>query len=292
MPLDIGGGSRGGGGPLSDSVDISPPSPAIGRTLLDYNPVNARLALETRLAQERLLAATGLTVKRYVLKLVGADVILASEIFNGAVSSQQVVIAKPYDLRRTPFDGLTVGGYTYAYTSNTARTRTDADGLVAEQTIQEPYTIDSEIIWAVEAESTGLDTTNLLDINANAKHWDSPGTAEINRYRLVSQIADTLSCTLLDDAGADTGSVVFIAKPPLLRRTPFDNLTYNGISYVYTGNAARVATKSPDIQNEIIIPPYINGISIIHAINVTNKTGIPDVTLLDLNVDARLWARA
>jgi hypothetical protein len=293
MPIDIGGGTRGeGNAPLADSVDVTPVSPATGRTVIDYNPVNSRIRLEARLAQERLEEIDPTTIAPYLVRVVGNDVILGSPIYNGVASTRQVIIAKPYDLRRTPFDGKTIGDYSYVYTSATARTRTQVStGTELEQTIQEPYSVNNDIVWAAVAESTAITTTTLLDLNISAKAWSGGGAAEINRYRLVTEGGDTLSCFLLDADGADTGSEVLIAKPPLLRRTPFDGQTYNGISYVYTGNSARGATKGAATQDEIVIYPYLDGISIIHALNVSNGTGITDVVLIDTNVDARLWGR-
>lgn len=297
MALDKGGGSRGEGGPLADSVDSVPANPAANRIQLDYNPINTRKRLENRLALERQSTVDPSTIKRYLLRLVSNDSLLVSEIFNGAASDQQILIAKPYDLRRTPFDGETVGAFSYVYSSASARVRTnETTGEIAEQVIQEPYTINSDIIWAAEAVSTGVTGTSLIDLNISAKHWSTPGSAEINRYRLDTEAGDFLNCFLLDSAGVDTGSILVIAKTPLLRRTPFDGETFNGIDYVYTGNSARGATKGAASQNEIVIPPFIDGTSIIHAINVANNTGVEQpvdtqIQLMDINVDARLWAR-
>lgn len=90
-----------------------------------------------------------------------------------------------------------------------------------------------------------------------------------------------------------SGDSVEVARPYLLRVTPFDGTTVNTISYVYNNNEERVATStiSPGIsQTQVIIPDYVPSQSIIYYTR-TNTTNITSVVFVDLNVDGRAWAK-
>jgi len=64
-------------------------------------------------------------------------------------------VAKPYEIRRTPFDGITISGITYTYVSNSERDATD--GVDTEtQFITPSYVVGNEI-YAVKVQGdTGV----------------------------------------------------------------------------------------------------------------------------------------
>lgn len=90
------------------------------------------------------------------------------------------------------------------------------------------------------------------------------------------------------------GTVEFeVALPWLLRRTPFDGVIYNGVSYTYslTEPYTRTATAGPDSETQRITPPYVVGDVLYVLRNVTGGTGVTQqLQALDLNVDGRCWA--
>lgn len=54
--------------------------------------------------------------------VVGGDYVVARAWDGTTLGAEDINLAKPYDLRRTPFDGKTIGHVTYEYLSNTLRT--------------------------------------------------------------------------------------------------------------------------------------------------------------------------
>lgn len=87
---------------------------------------------------------------------------------------------------------------------------------------------------------------------------------------------------------------VFVAKPYLLRRSPFDGGTRANLSFTYT-NTTREATvlsgpNSGISQTERVVPSYLVG-DILIATSVSGGTRVTSATLEDLNNDARQWTR-
>lgn len=99
------------------------------------------------------------------------------------------------------------------------------------------------------------------------------------------------------DLGQDSSSLLFVAKPRLLQRTPFDGqtVTLNGIdvSYEYTGNSERTASATgEDDEDQFVTPPYFAG----DIITVRRgPSGYTDddgdlVVWTDANEGGRQWA--
>ena len=88
--------------------------------------------------------------------------------------------------------------------------------------------------------------------------------------------------------------VILIAKPWLLRRTPFDGGMWNGISYTYTSDQTRQATKGPDSEIQHVTPEYVVGDIIYCAGQLYGGSSVivsgQLLTALDMNVDGRAWA--
>ena len=104
--------------------------------------------------------------------------------------------------------------------------------------------------------------------------------------------------------------VVHVAKPYLLRRTPFHNQRRDGIEFVYTSNTERTATRrepppaqgqEPPTENQRIIPKYVAD-DVITAVTQALE-GADDLRVeagsetrlytswVDLNLDGRYWAK-
>jgi hypothetical protein len=110
------------------------------------------------------------------------------------------------------------------------------------------------------------------------------------RLRFKNMDGDYLNCVTWD--GTDEGTqTIKIAKPYLLRRTPFDGQTRNGVSYVYSDAITRQATKGEDTITETVVPVYVLDDELYGISAPAGGTGVaaaPDY--LDLNLDGRAWA--
>lgn len=91
----------------------------------------------------------------------------------------QVAVAKPHLLQRSTFDGLTINGVTYAYSSSTVRTATSSEGTVTQTVSPEYYA--NEVIscarsFTVIADHTGLRDDDgapieWVDVNSSGRLW-------------------------------------------------------------------------------------------------------------------------
>lgn len=129
------------------------------------------------------------------------------------------------------------------------------------------------------------------------------GGGEVAQYLVKEEFDDYLRCRTWVSSveGSDD---VFIAKPFHNRRSPFDGVTANGRSYVYSAADQRTVTLVPSVapgqEDQSIVPEYqTNGplTSVIYGVRLKNPTdvlatigGTPtNLEILDLNVDARAW---
>jgi hypothetical protein len=89
-----------------------------------------------------------------------------------------VCVLKPWTLRRTPFDGETIGGKTYEYQDNATRTVTE-DEESENQAITPDYETDCVIFAAMTDVRGQLDPedvyepgrTVLVDVNVDGRAW-------------------------------------------------------------------------------------------------------------------------
>jgi len=131
-----------------------------------------------------------------------------------------------------------------------------------------------------------------------------PEALEVQRFVVVTEYGDYFSARKQGgstSSDVSTEPTVFIAKPYLCRRTPFDGETRNGISYAYSSDTERVATDTDsDTETQQIVPSYVAGDVIFAAQNFKGGTGVwtaptnsdpVEVLWLDLNLDGRAWAK-
>ena len=83
------------------------------------------------------------------------DYITANPKLGDEVVGQLVKIALPYDLQKTPFDGQTIDGETFAYTGIGERTVTGGK-FAGTQTIQQRYVAGCEITASIPVGGTGV----------------------------------------------------------------------------------------------------------------------------------------
>jgi len=147
---------------------------------------------------------------------------------------------------------------------------------------------------------TGTGTT--LDISI--PKVEAGIAASIQQYRITAIFDDYLEARTWN--GTSQGSAVKIAKPWRLRKTGWDGVTvtydFNGTSvplrYAYSsvrpGYRTATHTTLLTVENQAIIPVYSLN-DILYATEPTGGTLVTvaavALTWLDLNVDARAWAR-
>lgn len=89
-------------------------------------------------------------------------------------------------------------------------------------------------------------------------------TAQFKLTQSADAFPDHLVCRTWD--GTTEGAEdVLIAKPWLLRRTPFEDQIYNDVSYQYDTATRRTARVGPETEGQVIIPPFVVG-DIIYAV--------------------------
>jgi hypothetical protein len=89
------------------------------------------------------------------------------DMIAGAASSKQVAIAKPWKLRVTPFDGQTINGISYVYSSHVQRTATNADADEEIQVVVPDYLAGTDYVLAVYCPQG----TAVADWNSKATIW-------------------------------------------------------------------------------------------------------------------------
>lgn len=124
---------------------------------------------------------------------------------------------------------------------------------------------------------------------------------EVRRFVVVEERSDYLVCRRSGgDAAVNTEDQhTYVAKPYLLRQTPFNGLSRNSISYAYTATGERTATDAEDnTESQVIVPSYVVGDEILAARGILGGTGVfggadSDLALewVDLNADGRAWAK-
>jgi hypothetical protein len=127
-------------------------------------------------------------------------------------------------------------------------------------------------------------------------------------FEIVSVEADHLICKRLQDGVAieetdpddpNADYEIKVIKNFKLQRTPFDNKTYNGLSYQYSSNIARLATilgSNPiDQEEQVIVPQYVVGdqigVSRLADPVTVDALGTEQILWRDDNNDGRLWVR-
>ena len=129
-------------------------------------------------------------------------------------------------------------------------------------------------------------TSNALLV-ARPRPW-----AEAMVHEIVAIQGDYLECRRVW-RGTDRGiEPVYVARPARLRTS---ETSRDGVTYVYTDNQTRTASKSGETdETQIVTPGYLVG----DFIEVTVSRGVTGVTIvdeqrgrpIDNNVDGRAWA--
>lgn len=121
----------------------------------------------------------------------------------------------------------------------------------------------------------------LLIARREGAFWylELPRSPRLTQFQVVENFGDYVSAKPFL-RGIAFGSLTFIAKRWLLRRTPFDGNTIDDVLYDYTNDNERLAVKTqPDesVRRELqfITPAYLSAFSVIYATKgPRNGTGV------------------
>lgn len=141
----------------------------------------------------------------------------------------------------------------------------------------------------------------LLTGNAGPRQLVRANVPAVRQFKVITEMEDYVTCNAFD--GVDSGDLVYnVAKPYLLRRTPFDGETRKSITYTYSSNYQRTADDGVDTESQIIVPSYTAGDIIYAVMGIAGSTSVWQDTSsaepgrnkifwVDLNVDGRCWAK-
>lgn len=113
-------------------------------------------------------------VKQAIIKAIHGDYLIVHSYDTDLVEgSTDIYVMKPWTLRRTPFDGLTILGTTYTYTTDV--TRTAVNSPTTENQYTTPDYVIGNIIYIVPTDiildlGTGL-TATMIDVNVDGRAW-------------------------------------------------------------------------------------------------------------------------
>lgn len=156
--------------------------------LVDYCRETAvtsgRGVVVTRTANGTLLSASAIAgndveIKQFRLKSVQDDYLVCRTWDGTTEGETDYNVAKPYDLRRTGWHGVTVtyslesilgasASVSYFYQTGTYRIANGTE----HQGIRPFYVPDKTVIYAVKADHTGVeDAPDWIDLNTDARAW-------------------------------------------------------------------------------------------------------------------------
>lgn len=137
----------------------------------DTFAIKDKVIIYDRLGQKYIVAIEG--NKQLRVKEIKDDYLICHYYNNDIEESTDIYVLKPWTLRRTPFDGQTVNGISYAYSDNSTRVATK-DTIVETQYITPDYNID-DIIYAeranIEVDIGGGILATLVDNGADGRSW-------------------------------------------------------------------------------------------------------------------------
>lgn len=168
--------------------DTAPDNPIDNRSTLDYFPALKDIVVKIAQSQDPELSQNGVgggtataTGIRALVKTINNDTLTCAILDSSNSEGDLVLVARDQELQRTPWDGESRQGISYAYTDAVTRTATlDEDTDVqAIQEIYPPYVEDFTEIWIEEAaDGTGIDGVNYFDKNAAGRAWVKTGVPE------------------------------------------------------------------------------------------------------------------
>lgn len=151
-------------------------------------------------------------------------------------------------------------------------------------------------LW--EGDDPTLETRKLVTY-WNGAYWvvEAPPVSNAAlQLRVVALETDRLLCVSFVD-GVEGEEQIYVALPWWLRTNPHDGSIRNGLEYAYESPSLRMVTREDAedtrIQEESIVPSYTPG-DIIYVLGVDHTDVLDpedsELSLIDMNVDGRVWA--
>lgn len=173
--------------------------------------------------------------------------------------------------------------------------------MVANQTTQIPIFQRGDILTAEQLNAIvrlitgrllgvgGITVQTVGDLISIGHIVNTKANTLFQQMRIKSDQGDYLVCRSLDAGGNEGAADINVLKPFLLRRTPFDGKTVNGVSYVYQSNGERLADGT---ETQLITQDYyVDAEIFVMRINVNFEVS-PNVftSLADANDNGREWS--
>jgi hypothetical protein len=147
---------------------------------------------------------------------------------------------------------------------------------------------------------------NMVGVGQGKQILNPTSQHQVKMFKVVDVDVDFINCHTFDGVTEGTDTIK-VALPFLIRKTPFDSATRTDppraeITYVYTSNIRRTATKTVDGEEveefQIIVDSYEEGDIIFASKGIFGNTGVyqddptneKPIIWLDENRDGRYWA--
>lgn len=246
---------------------------------------------------------TGIDVQQFIIQSIVADSLKCLKWDGTDLGTEIITVIKPYTLRQSPWDNQTRENTFFVYANSQQRVATDIIIGSIKIEFMTPRYLIGDIIYATKPVSGGIDRTveegEWLDDNRDGRQWlsfDENQNTATQQFKIGSIEDDHLICFVWD--GFVLGETPFIiVKPYTLRRSPWDGLERNGITFEYTDFQVRNATdQDENTIEEKVTPKYLIN-DVIYASrpiggNISNTNLEPQQLAgawLDDNRDGRLW---
>ena len=152
--------SRWGPGEKIDHRKLNEPVDAIQRIIADVAAPR-----QIRATSQPAGSGSGsLSAQWFQIKTIADDYLVCNEWDGDEASDEDIYVARPYELRKTPFDGETVNGYAFSY-NTLATERTSTGGGDSEDQVIVPEYFVGQIILAIELDDT------LVTVSGSAVTW-------------------------------------------------------------------------------------------------------------------------
>jgi len=248
---------------------------------------------------------TGTGVQQFIIQSIAADSFQCLTWDGTDLGTELVTVVKPFIHRQSPWDGQVRENTLYTYINDQQRIATDTLTSIAIIELLTPRYLVGDIVYASKPIGGGIDPTietvdddTWLDDNRDGRSWlsfDPSQNTTTQQFKIIDINNDFITCFVWD--GLLLGTVPFtIVKPYTLRRSPWDGLTRDGISYVYTDFQIRNATNEEDTVEEKVEPKYLINDVIYASRPIGGDIADTDLSPLQLstawlddNRDGRQW---
>lgn len=150
----------------------------------------------------------------------------------------------------------------------------------------------NQTVDAINGQRRGVRPVRQLPIRVTKK--DAPPGAT-GRFVFSAMRGDWVLAHPVVDGAVDNDVIVLLAKPWLLRRTPFDGQVRGGKLYQYENDTARVASIDNQEERQLVIDRFFVGDVLYATKDVIGGSGVFDGEGVELDwlmqSDGRAWAK-